>query len=308
MYKYFKINSLYFQTPVSLKLYFIITFTSFVFSAKSQKNASIYQSISDYKGYSIFYISKTLPKMEFNPLLDYYWYIENEIHFTKGAIGGKPLHGSFISYYLDNNLKEKGDYVYGLKCNDWTYWFPDGNIQKREQYKNGYLDGKYLIYNNKNQIIISGEYKKNKKNGVWQLYNNNGQMLNSYTWGNGILNGKFLRNDSVITINGNYKNGNLHGKYIIQKNNKIDTIIYFKKGKLIQQKSVSLEPIKIKDSKNKNIKSSTNDSIANKVTKDNWFYHIFHRKHLDKNDKTINPDIKNKKKSKNKNTDLHNTN
>lgn len=236
MHMYLKLNKFLFK--IQILKFIIVCFFLIIcgISAMSQKKETIYQCVSDYKGYSIFYISKHVPEIKFNPNLDYYWSIENEIHITKGAFGGKPLHGNFLSYYLDNNLKEKGCFFYGLKNNEWNYWFPNGNLQKTENYKLGLLEGIYKIYNDRNQIIITGEYKGNKKNGVWKLYNNNGKIMNEFTWEKGILNGKFIIYDSLLTSKGNYKNGNLHRKYTIYKDNKIDTVICYNNGKIIPPK------------------------------------------------------------------------
>lgn len=297
MHKYFKINNNSLQIQVFKRFILFLSITAMGLTSKSQKNSTIYQSISDYKGYSIFYIYKSVPEIKINPVLDYYWYIENEIHITKGTVGGRPLHGNFVAYYLDNNLKEKGNYTFGLKNKEWNYWYPNGNLHKCEYYKNGLLNGKYTVYNDKNQIVISGEYKKNQKHGVWKLYENNGKTFNSYTWKRGILNGKFNKNDSIFSIIGNYYKGNLNGKYIILKNNKIDTIVYYKKGKVILPKPFSDKKTQIKDTKINRIKSSENDSLVIKMTRKCRLLNILHRKQLDTKDIKLNSTQKNKKKS-----------
>lgn len=306
MHKYFKINNNSIQIQVFKRFILFLSITAMGLTSKSQKNSTIYQSISDYKGYSIFYIYKSVPEIKLNPVLDYYWYIENEIHITKGTVGGRPLHGNFVAYYLDNNLKEKGNYTFGLKNKEWNYWYPNGNLHKCEYYKNGLLNGKYTVYNDKNQIVISGEYKKNQKHGVWKLYENNGKTLNSYIWEKGMLNGKFIINDCLLTIKGNYKRGILHGKYIILKNNKIDTIIYYKKGKVTPPKPIVVKKTKRTDKKNNSIKFSENDSIAYNNTRKCRLLNIFNRRDHKIIDKKVKADteskseieFKTKKKSK----------
>ena len=235
--------------PVKIKQYFIYNFTSIVLQffllqlifnsqGNCQKNSDIYQNVSDYKGNSVFYIAKKIPNIDFNLLVDYYWFSDNEIHVTKGAIGGKPLNGSFIKYYLDNNLKEKGEFYYGAKVNAWKYWHINGNIHKIENYDKGLLDGKYYVYNDKTQLIVNGQYKKNLKYGIWKLYDNNGCQLNFYTWRKGLLNGKFEIYDSTKTIIGSYKYGKLDGKYILKTKQKKDIIIYYDNGVERVSKSV----------------------------------------------------------------------
>ena len=283
MYKTIKITYNIHQIFFRKSFLILVLVISLPFLSICQKNKNIYQSISNYRGYSIFYTAISIPKIDYNPLVDYYWYLENEIHTTKGAIGGKPLNGEFISYYLNNNLKENGSFYYGLKINKWQYWFDNGNMQRIENYRNGLLEGSYYVYNNKNQIITSGKYKSNKKNGIWNTYDNKtGVQLNSYTWENDILNGKFIVYNDNSTIKGNYNKGKLDGKYIITKNNK-DTVLYYKNGVeyLKKPKIKKTNPTVMNE---KPIEQKTKDTLSRtKGTNKFSFKKLFHRRpHVDK--------------------------
>jgi len=295
----------YLKFGLLLNIWFITS------SANCQSDLNIYQSISDYKGNSIFYIAKKTPKMEFNPLLDYYWFMGNDIHISKGCIGGKPLNAGFTTYYLDNNLKEKGSFYFGLKNAKWMYWFANGNLHKIENYKKGLLQGAYNVFNDKNQLIISGEYRNNLKHGKWISFYNNAQASNEYTWEKGRLHGKFIIYDSLMITKGNYFREKLDGKYKITYSNKKDSILYFKDGIVVIPKEKSKKPEKTKQ-------ISVIDTVSiKKPVKKSFFFNLFHKKeNISKDnkiktdkaktiDKVSNPTIEKKKTKEADSTQKH---
>jgi hypothetical protein len=92
--------------------------------------------------------------------LDYYWYASNKIFHTQGGCDGKILNGSFASFYLSNNLKEKGNFKKGLKDKDWIEWFENGMIKTTAAWKSGKLHGTQLIYNEKGELLSKSNFKK----------------------------------------------------------------------------------------------------------------------------------------------------
>src|SRR3954463_14354625 len=47
--------------------------------------------------------------------LTYSWYASNKIFETRGGYDGRMLDGPYTSYYLSDNLKEKGVFKNGVK-------------------------------------------------------------------------------------------------------------------------------------------------------------------------------------------------
>jgi len=70
----------------------------------------------------------------------YTWFDKGAIGNTQGGYSGKLLHGVYTSWYLPSKqLKEKGEYVYGLKEGIWLYWAESGQIRETENWKKGVL-------------------------------------------------------------------------------------------------------------------------------------------------------------------------
>lgn len=76
----------------------------------------------------------------------YYWFKNREVHFTKGAYAGKLLHGSYESFYKSNQLKERGEFKFGLKDGLWVEWYENGEIKSETNWRNGVLEGTKKIY------------------------------------------------------------------------------------------------------------------------------------------------------------------
>src|SRR4051812_4990317 len=60
----------------------------------------------------------------------YHWYNSNDIKITRGGFSGKLLHGHYTEYYLNKNLKEKGQFKNGLKTGEWKSWYLNGEYKE----------------------------------------------------------------------------------------------------------------------------------------------------------------------------------
>ncbi|HNR20929.1 MAG TPA: hypothetical protein PKN75_12580 [Bacteroidia bacterium] len=105
----------------------------------------------------------------FKPELTYYWYSYNQVHQTTGGADGKLLHGEFSSYFSDNNIKEKGNFRFGLKHGTWKEWDTKGLIKKVAHYKHGKLHGVQTEYDvdavPKKTTFVNGKIKIPKPKG-----------------------------------------------------------------------------------------------------------------------------------------------
>ncbi len=94
--------------------------------------------------------------------LRYYWYKDKHIVNTQGGYEGKLLHGYYIEYYPNGQLKIKGTFRYGIQQGEWKYWDSEGNLQRVESWKNNQLNGKSFLYE-KGKIIKEITYKSGNK-------------------------------------------------------------------------------------------------------------------------------------------------
>lgn len=95
-----------------------------------------------------------------NVQLLYLWYRANDIKQTRGGIDGKALDGSYIVYYHDKNLKEKGYTKKGLRKGEWLRWYHNGELQEIVHWKNGLQDGAFFTYNEGGKLTSKGAFKK----------------------------------------------------------------------------------------------------------------------------------------------------
>jgi len=100
------------------------------------------------------------------PNLLYYWYAAQDIKHTRGSFEGKLLHGSYVMFYYNKDLKEKGSFRYGLKDGKWENWYQGGEIKSREQWKSGLQKGKSQYYYENGTIHQQILFKKGSKSEV----------------------------------------------------------------------------------------------------------------------------------------------
>jgi antitoxin component YwqK of YwqJK toxin-antitoxin module len=116
--------------------------------------------------------------------------------------GNKVLSGSFMNdnlegpckYFYDNNrIKEAGNYKSGVRDSIWTFYYPNGQLEKIINFINGqpYIASRYS--RNGKQLIINGNGKYSggfyKNNGKTQKYFINGELVNGKLNGQWIING-----------------------------------------------------------------------------------------------------------------------
>jgi hypothetical protein len=106
----------------------------------------------------------------------YMWYAAQKIIETKGGYDGKLIHGTYRAFYLNDQLKEKGNIKYGLKHGEWKYWYSDGKLKEVITWNNGVKNGKYFLYNDYGQLMAKGRFKDDKLNGWFYTYNGNGKI------------------------------------------------------------------------------------------------------------------------------------
>jgi len=85
----------------------------------------------------LFYVAEEgkIVKPDINKL--YYWFRTDTVLTTAGGFGGRVLNGEYKVYYPNKNLREAGQFRYGLKVGDWKIWNPDGSLQTLVQWKEG---------------------------------------------------------------------------------------------------------------------------------------------------------------------------
>lgn len=131
-------------------------------------------------GVKIFNIITNDIKINFKEDLEYYWYNEySGEQSTKGASGGRLLHGRYSFFDEEGRLNWQGYYKYGLQDSTWFFWNDNGKLTSKSTWKDGievykkliYEDGRYIEsskaigypnywykeYSNKNVLIFDSK-------------------------------------------------------------------------------------------------------------------------------------------------------
>lgn len=92
----------------------------------------------------------------------YYWFKAGSIYKTQGDYSGNLLHGPFIQYYKEGQLKEKGAYTNGLKNGIWRYFTNTGQLRLYEEWDKGILKKSTTSFSSNNLKKISNSVKSEK--------------------------------------------------------------------------------------------------------------------------------------------------
>ncbi len=73
-----------------------------------------------------------------------------------------------ISFYRDGSLKN------GKKHGSWISYYDNGNLSNKGVYKNGQYEGFWVFYWSNGKLSRKGHFKNGKENGFWEKYSLNG--------------------------------------------------------------------------------------------------------------------------------------
>lgn len=118
-------------------------------------------NISNDSLYLRFSIYNDNPKVRTKKSLAYFWFKSNKIFMTKGGFYGKLLHGDYISFFVTDQMLEKGKYKKGVKQGEWMLWNRNGSINKVVNWKDGRLHGITRTYKG-DKVLTEKNYDDGK--------------------------------------------------------------------------------------------------------------------------------------------------
>ncbi len=110
------------------------------------------------------------PKVKTDLELTYAWFKSREVHHTQGSYEGVLLHGRYVSFHDDNQLKEEGSYNTGLKDGLWKEWFANGTLRRTSNWRNGLLHGQINVYGESGVLLKTEKYKRGLLHGHTRIY------------------------------------------------------------------------------------------------------------------------------------------
>lgn len=123
------------RTNTLLKILFLITIPSFILSQEKTRIVTLLE-----QGEKVTVeVDNTHKKIHTKVNKTYYWVKSKSIFNTQASYQGVLLHGKYIKTYKTNQLKEEGEFYYGLKNKTWKYWNKLGELIKIEKWRKGKL-------------------------------------------------------------------------------------------------------------------------------------------------------------------------
>jgi hypothetical protein len=109
-------------------------------------------------------------KIRTQAALTYYWFAYNHIYFTQGGYDGRLLHGEYVCFYPNGNIKQKGNYENGLKNGEWISWYENGIMSEVSHWKNGTREGEWSRFSNMGDLVLSAHYRHSRLHGDYLQY------------------------------------------------------------------------------------------------------------------------------------------
>jgi antitoxin component YwqK of YwqJK toxin-antitoxin module len=122
----------------------------------------------------------------------------------------------FVKFYtVKGNIKSEGALNGRKRVGSWKYFYPNGAIMSRENYKDGALHGEQLVYYPTGQITEFSEYKNGLLEGSTRKFSSKGILIEEITYIKGIPNGlaKFFELNGDLKETGIYKDGERDGNW-----------------------------------------------------------------------------------------------
>lgn len=156
----------------------LLAVTPLALSGQKINLKEIKEEISN--GVNIFNIITNDIKINFKEDLEYHWYNEySGEQSTKGASGGRLLHGKYSFFDEEGRLNWQGYYKYGLQDSIWIFWDDNGELTSKSIWKDGFITYNKTRYANGGIIESSGGSYGDP--GYWHKKYSNKNVLEFYT-------------------------------------------------------------------------------------------------------------------------------
>jgi antitoxin component YwqK of YwqJK toxin-antitoxin module len=123
--------------------------------------------------------------------------------------------GGYREFYPNGKPFVTGQFKEGRQVGEWTYYFEDGQVNRKTNYSNGKLDGSWEVFRADGTLAAKRSFKDGERDGEWITYDATGKQKLSEEhyvkgerdgeWKSWYADGKPLRQVA-------FKNGKLDGK------------------------------------------------------------------------------------------------
>jgi uncharacterized protein len=140
--------------------------------------------------------------------------------------------GHWKEFYDDNSLKSEGDYKDGKQVGEWKYYYPNGKLEQAGKYStSGKLISTWKWFFDTGQLLTEEDYINGVKDGLHTEYDENQRVVEEGEYVNGLEDGPWFVISGDYLERGTYRDGLKTGMwktyYLVQKDNKTDSILSF---------------------------------------------------------------------------------
>ena len=100
---------------------------------------------------------------------------------NQGKIANGLIQGSWVGYYPNGQLWDKGDYNDGKPEGIHLLYHENGKLWYKATYKNGIQEGLTVSYRKNGNLKYKGYKKNDKKEGRWITYRQDGSIWTNHT-------------------------------------------------------------------------------------------------------------------------------
>ncbi|MFT5600937.1 MAG: TonB family protein [Flavobacteriales bacterium] len=169
-----------------------------------------------------YYYESGVKRMEYNYLNNIaigrykFWYQSSQLKVQGEYNEAGNKTGVWKNWDTYGNSAFSGEYVNGNMNGEWLYYFPNGEIQSKENYEHGSKIGHWEEWHENGKLNGGGYYKSDLKTGEWIWYYDNGQLITTYNYneqGKEIGEHISWHKGGEKKCEGKFKNGNKEGEW-----------------------------------------------------------------------------------------------
>lgn len=100
--------------------------------------------------------------------------VGTEIFCVADSVGGPVRNGDALRYYPTGEIAGRGDYRLGKQLGEWTIWYRDGSLKRKEAWVNGIADGLWAEFHPGGTRRAQGTMVDGQREGLWTFYDEQG--------------------------------------------------------------------------------------------------------------------------------------
>jgi antitoxin component YwqK of YwqJK toxin-antitoxin module len=146
---------------------------------------------------------------------------KNGVLLSKGVIDEEGLYqGMWEFYYLNGNIRSKGEYKDGNKFGKWKYYFTSGKLEQEGAYdQNGKFSGEWKWYYENGNLLRREEYRRGIEDGNFEEYTSSGEIITKGEYFDGEKEGSWLYQLNDHKESGEYRYGQRNGEWVFKHTN-----------------------------------------------------------------------------------------